>query len=79
MLFRSGTIVMKGFAVALIGGLGNLTGAVAAGLILGVVEGFGAGYGFSAWTDAYSFALMILVLLIRPNGLFGGTSGPRMG
>ena len=77
--FTGGTIVMKGFAVALIGGLGNLTGAVAAGLILGVVEGFGAGYGFSAWTDAYSFALMILVLLIRPNGLFGGTSGPRMG
>jgi len=77
--FTGGTIVMKGFAVALIGGLGNLTGAVAAGLILGIVEGFSAGYGFSEWTDAYSFALMILVLLIRPNGLFGGTSGPRMG
>jgi branched-chain amino acid transport system permease protein len=77
--FTGGTIVMKGFAVALIGGLGNLAGAVAAGLILGVVEGFSAGYGFSEWTDAYSFALMILVLLIRPNGLFGGTSGPRMG
>jgi branched-chain amino acid transport system permease protein len=77
--FTGGAIVMKGFAVALIGGLGNLTGAVAAGLILGIVEGFSAGYGFSEWTDAYSFALMILVLLIRPNGLFGGTSGPRMG
>jgi len=69
---------MKGFAVALIGGLGNLTGAVAAGVILGLVEGFSAGYGFSEWTDAYSFGLMIVVLLIRPNGLFGGTSGPRV-
>jgi len=76
--FTGGTMVMKGFAVALIGGLGNLTGAVVAGLILGIVEGFSAGYGFSAWTDAYSFALMILVLLFRPNGLFGGTSGPKM-
>ncbi len=76
--FTGGTIVMKGFAVALIGGLGNLTGAVAAGVILGLVEGFSAGYGFSEWTDAYSFGLMIVVLLIRPNGLFGGTSGPRV-
>jgi len=76
--FTGGTMVMKGFAVALMGGLGNLTGAVVAGLILGVVEGFSAGYGFSEWTDAYSFGLMILVLLVRPNGLFGGTSGPKM-
>jgi branched-chain amino acid transport system permease protein len=76
--FTGGTIVMKGFAVALIGGLGNLTGAVVAGLILGIVEGLSAGYGFSEWTDAYSFGLMILVLLFRPHGLFGGTSGPRV-
>ncbi|UVK41292.1 branched-chain amino acid ABC transporter permease [Mesorhizobium sp. AR10] len=76
--FIGGTMVMKGFAVALIGGLGNIYGAVAAGLILGIVEGFSAGYGFSQWTDAYSFVLMILVLLFRPHGLFGGTSGPRM-
>jgi branched-chain amino acid transport system permease protein len=76
--FTGGTMVMKGFAVALIGGLGNIYGAVAAGLILGIVEGFSAGYGFSQWTDAYSFVLMILVLLFRPHGLFGGTSGPRM-
>ncbi|RUY34626.1 branched-chain amino acid ABC transporter permease, partial [Mesorhizobium sp. M7A.F.Ca.US.001.04.1.1] len=41
-------------------------------------EGFSAGYGFSQWTDAYSFVLMILVLIVRPHGLFGGTSGPRM-
>lgn len=73
-----GTIVMKGFTVALIGGVGNVGGAVVAGAILGLVEGFSAGYGFSEWTDAYSFGLMILAFLIRPSGLFGGMSGPRV-
>ena len=76
--FTGGVIVMKGFAVALIGGLGNLPGAVVAGLVLGIVEGLGAGYGLSQWTDAYSFGLMILILLVRPQGLLGGTAGPRM-
>lgn len=76
--FTGSTIVIKGFAVALIGGLGNPGGAVVAGVVLGLVEGFSAGYGFSEWTDAYSFALMILILLVRPHGLLGGTEGPRV-
>ena len=75
--FIGSDIVVKGFAVALIGGLGNVAGAVVAGLILGVVDGLSAGYGVPQWTDAYSFAMMILMLLFRPQGLLGGTGGPR--
>ena len=75
--FIGSTIVVRGFAVALIGGLGNVSGAVVAGIILGLVDGLSKGYGLPEWTDAYSFALMILILLIRPQGLLGGTAGPR--
>lgn len=75
--FIGSQVVVKGFAVALIGGLGNVTGAVIAGIILGLVDGLSAGYGLPQWTDAYSFALMIIILLIRPQGLLGGTEGPR--
>jgi branched-chain amino acid transport system permease protein len=75
--FIGSIVVVKGFAVALIGGLGNVTGAVVAGLILGLVDGLSAGYGAPEWIDAYSFAMMIIVLVLRPQGLFGGTEGPK--
>jgi branched-chain amino acid transport system permease protein len=75
--FIGSVIVVRGFAVALIGGLGNVFGAVAAGLVLGLMDGLSAGYGMPEWTEAYSFALMILILLLRPQGLLGGTAGPR--
>lgn len=75
--FTGGAVVIKGFAIALIGGLGNPAGAVVAGLALGFVEGFSAGYGFSEWTGAFAFGLMIIILLVRPQGLLGGTEGPR--
>ncbi|HTW29868.1 MAG TPA: branched-chain amino acid ABC transporter permease [Acetobacteraceae bacterium] len=75
--FIGSVVVVRGFAVALIGGLGNVAGAVVAGLILGLVDGLSAGYGLPQWTDAYSFALMILILLVRPQGLLGGTEGPK--
>ena len=48
-----------------------------AGLVLGLMDGLSAGYGLPEWTEAYSFALMILILLLRPHGLLGGTAGPR--
>ena len=73
--FVGATFVIKGFAVALIGGLGNIQGAVLAALILGIVEAMSAGYLWPAWTDAYSFVLMILILLFRPQGLLAGTKG----
>lgn len=75
--FIGSVVVVKGFAVALMGGLGNVTGAVVAGLILGLVDALSAGYGAPEWLDAYAFAMMIIVLVLRPRGLFGGTEGPK--
>jgi branched-chain amino acid transport system permease protein len=62
--------LLKGFAVALVGGLGNIEGAVVAALLVGLTETFGAGYLAPEWRDGYTFALMIIVLLVRPGGLF---------
>ena len=75
--FTGSLVVVRGFAVALIGGLGNVFGAVVAGIVLGFIDGLSAGYGLAQWTDAYSFGLMILILLVRPQGLLGGTEGPK--
>ena len=75
--FTGSVVIIRGFAVSLIGGLGNVGGAVVGGLLLGLVDGLSAGYGYPEWTDAYSLVLMIVVLIIRPQGLLGGTLGPR--
>jgi len=71
--FTGSVLIIRGFAVSLIGGLGNVAG----GLILGLVDGLSAGYGFPEWTDAYSLVVMIAILILRPQGLLGGTLGPR--
>ncbi len=73
--------LIKGLAAALIGGLGNIEGALVAGLMLGMIETFGAAYGIptpwgtfgAEWRDGYAFLLMIAVLLWRPHGLFRGS------
>jgi len=49
-----------------------------AGLILGLVNGFSGAYGTPEWTNAYTFGLMIVILIFRPQGLFGGTMGPAI-
>jgi branched-chain amino acid transport system permease protein len=64
------SFLLKGFAVALVGGLGNIEGAVAAALIVGLTETMGAAYLATEWRDGYTFALMIVILLLRPTGLF---------
>jgi branched-chain amino acid transport system permease protein len=60
----------KGLAVMLIGGLGSVYGAMAGGLLLGIVEVVSVAYLASSYRDAFAFCLMILVLLLRPRGLF---------
>jgi len=62
---------VKGFEIIVIGGLGSIPGALVAGVLLGVVEQLGAGFISSAYQNAYGFLLVLLVLLVRPNGLFG--------
>jgi len=64
-------IVIKSFAVVIMGGMGNVTGAVIAGLALGTAESFADGLATAAVGDAIFFVVMILVLLVRPHGLFG--------
>jgi branched-chain amino acid transport system permease protein len=64
-------ILLKAFAAAVIGGFGSLAGAVVAGLLLGVTEIFAAAYVSSEYQDAVAFALLILFLYVRPEGIFG--------
>ena len=70
--------LLRGFAVALIGGLGNIPGAALAGLGLGIAESLAAGYVSAGWNDAYVFGMMILVLLWRPTGIAGGGEGAKI-
>ena len=64
-------LALKGFAAAMLGGMGNPLGAVAGGLILGLLEAFGAGYVSSTYKDAIAFLVILVVLFAAPNGLFG--------
>jgi branched-chain amino acid transport system permease protein len=61
----------KGFEIIVIGGLGSIPGALIAGVLLGVAESLGATLIAPAYQNAYGFVLLLLILLIRPSGLFG--------
>lgn len=69
---------LKGFVAATLGGLGNGTGAIAGGLILGVTEAMAAGYISSEYKDAVPFILIILILFFLPRGLFGARVTERV-
>ena len=61
---------LKAFAIVILGGLGNITGATIGAFILALVEELGAGYVSSGYRDAVGFVIIIAVLLLRPSGLF---------
>ena len=70
--YNVGTVLgLKGFAAAMLGGIGDPRGAVVGGLLLGLLETFGAGYLSSDYKDAVAFVLIILVLFVFPAGILG--------
>jgi branched-chain amino acid transport system permease protein len=73
-----GSLGLKAFVVSVIGGFGNLPGAVIGGLFLGLIETFGARYISSNFRDAYAFIVMIAVLIAWPRGLFGEKSSEKV-
>ena len=62
---------LKAFVAAVLGGIGNLAGAAIGGLIIGITETFVSGYISSTFRDAIAFAILILILLFKPSGIFG--------
>ncbi len=66
-------LAIKGFTVAIFGGLGNSGGAVAAGLLLGIIEAFSVSVVPLAFQDAISITILLLILFVRPHGLFGSS------
>lgn len=68
---RGAALGIKGFSTAIVGGVGNSSGAVVAGLMIGILESFFAGFISSGYKDAFAFLIMLLVLFVRPGGLLG--------
>jgi len=64
-------LALKGFAAAMLGGIGSAVGAVVGGLVLGLLEAYAAGYVSSQYKDAVAFLVILIVLLAMPRGLFG--------
>ncbi len=62
---------LKAFVSAVLGGIGNVPGAVVGGIVIGIIEAFVGGSPLSSWRDAITFVILILILLFRPSGLFG--------
>jgi branched-chain amino acid transport system permease protein len=69
---------LKAFVAAVVGGIGHVPGAVVGALLLGLVEEFVVGYTRSSWREAVAFGVLILVLLLKPEGLFGRVSAEKV-
>ena len=71
-------LAMKGFTVAILGGLGSSMGAVGAGFLVGVLEAFSVSLLPAAYKDAISVAFLLAILFVRPSGLFGSREAARL-
>ncbi len=79
MTYGSGVMLgLKGFCAAILGGMGSSTGAVAGGLLLGIIETVGAGFISSGYKDAIAFFVILLVLFFRPSGILGKAESERV-
>jgi len=65
-------LILKAFVIVVIGGLGSIKGAIVGGYLLGILEAMAIAYISSAYQDVFAFAVLILILAIRPTGLFRG-------
>jgi branched-chain amino acid transport system permease protein len=72
--FNSG---LKAFTAAVLGGIGNITGAALGGFIIGFIENFASSLGFSRWSEFLVFMILTFVLIFRPTGILGQHSGDR--
>ena len=70
-------IGLKGLAIIIIGGMGNVVGAMFSGLLVGLMEVFSVAYISSSYKDAFTFGLMVLILIWKPEGLFGSAAEKR--
>lgn len=73
-----GDVLMKGFVAAVIGGFDSLIGCVIAGFLLGALKSFAGAFVGGLFKDVTAFALLIVVLLVRPHGLFGRAEARRV-
>ncbi len=74
--YEMGTpLAIKGFAAAILGGLGNPMGAVVGGLLVGLIEAISLLWLPAAYTDVAAFVILLLALFVRPHGLFGSAAG----
>jgi len=69
---------IKAFTAAVLGGIGSIPGAVLGGLVLGLTESFATGYVSSDYEDVFAFALLVLILIVRPSGLIGKTETQKV-
>ena len=72
--FNSG---LKAFTAAVLGGIGNITGAVIGGFVIGFIENFSAALGYSRWSEFLVFVILTLVLIFKPTGILGQATGDR--
>ena len=76
ILYSGGFLLgIKAFSAAVLGGIGNLRGALLGGLLLGVMENYGQALFGTQWRDVVAFVLLVLVLLVRPTGILGESLG----
>jgi branched-chain amino acid transport system permease protein len=75
---RGPLLALKGFAAAVLGGLGSGVGAIAAGFIIGILESLGAGLISSGYKDAIALLVLLVILWVKPSGLLGSAEESQL-
>jgi branched-chain amino acid transport system permease protein len=69
---------LKAFVAAVLGGIGNIPGAMVGGLLIGLMETWLSATTYSTYRDAVAFAVLILILIVRPSGIMGSTTTEKV-